>query len=81
VFLNRQLGVTIYRTKILIKILKVIKFATSKKIFFKSAMFPHRNMHKYTLVSPDGKTQNQKDILMLQSVPLQARGAQRFPGS
>jgi hypothetical protein len=33
---------------------RLVNFATSK-----SMMFPHHNIHKYTLTSPDGKTHNQ----------------------
>jgi hypothetical protein len=34
---------------------RLVNFATSKKLRVKSTMFPHRNMHKYTWTSPDGK--------------------------
>jgi hypothetical protein len=40
---------------------RVVNFATSKNLGGKSTMFPHRNVHKYTWISPDGKTQNQID--------------------
>jgi hypothetical protein len=37
---------------------RVVNFATSKNLTVKSTMFPHRNIHKYTWTSPDGKTYN-----------------------
>jgi endonuclease/exonuclease/phosphatase family metal-dependent hydrolase len=40
-------------------------FATSKNLRVKSMMFPHRNIHKYTLMSPDGKTNNQIDHILV----------------
>jgi hypothetical protein len=33
---------------------RVVNFATSKNLTVKSTMFPHRNIHKYTWISPDG---------------------------
>jgi len=36
-----------------------VNFATSKNLFVKSRMFPHRNIHKYTWTSPDEKTHGQ----------------------
>jgi len=38
---------------------RLVNFATSQNLMVKSTMFPHRNIHKYTWTSPDGKTQNQ----------------------
>ena len=38
---------------------RTANFATSKNLVFTSMMFPHRNIHKHTWTSPDGKTQNQ----------------------
>jgi len=38
---------------------RLVNFTTSKKLVVKSTMFPHRNIHKYTWTSPDGKTHNQ----------------------
>ena len=40
---------------------RLVNFATSKSLVVKSTMFPHRNIHKYTWTSPDGKTHNQID--------------------
>ena len=43
---------------------RLVNFATSKNLVVKSTMFPHRNIHKYTWTSPDGKTHNQIDHLL-----------------
>jgi hypothetical protein len=39
--------------------IRVVNFATSKNLIVKSTMFPHRNIHKFTWTSHDGKTDNQ----------------------
>jgi len=44
---------------------RLINFATSKNLVVKSTMFPHRNIHKYTSTSPDGKTHNQIDHVLI----------------
>jgi hypothetical protein len=44
---------------------RIINFATSNNPFLKSMMFLHRNIHKYTLTYPDGKTHNQTDHILL----------------
>jgi len=44
---------------------KIVNFATSKNLVVKSTMFPHRNIHKYTWTSPDGKTHNQIDHILI----------------
>jgi hypothetical protein len=36
---------------------KVVNFAKLKNLTFKSTMFPHRNIHKFTWTSPDGDSQ------------------------
>jgi hypothetical protein len=33
-------------------------FATSRHLVVMSTMFPHRNIHKYTCTTRDGKTRN-----------------------
>jgi hypothetical protein len=38
--------------------IRVFNFATSKNLTMKSMMFPNHNIHKYTWMSPDGKTLN-----------------------
>jgi hypothetical protein len=42
---------------------RIINFATTKS-GFKSTMFQHRNIHKYTWNFPDGKTHNQIDHIL-----------------
>jgi hypothetical protein len=44
---------------------RLVNFATSKNFRVKSTMFPHRNIHKYTWTSPDGKTHNQIDHILV----------------
>jgi hypothetical protein len=44
---------------------RVVNFATSKNLTLKSTMFPHHNKHKYTRTSPDGKTHNQTDHILV----------------
>jgi endonuclease/exonuclease/phosphatase family metal-dependent hydrolase len=44
---------------------RVVNFATSKNLVVKSTMFAHRNFHKYTWTSPDGKTHNQIDHVLI----------------
>jgi hypothetical protein len=42
----------------------IVNFAASKNLFVKSTMFPHRNIHKYTWTSPEGKTHNHIDLIL-----------------
>jgi len=44
---------------------KLVNFATLKNLVVKSTMFPHRNIHKYTWTSPDGKTHNQIEHVLI----------------
>jgi len=44
---------------------KLVNFATSKNLIVKSTMYPYRNIHKYTWTSPDGKTHNQIDHVLI----------------
>jgi len=44
---------------------RIVNFATSKNLVVKSTMFPPRNIHKYTWISPDGKTHNQIDHILI----------------
>ena len=44
---------------------RLVNFATSKNLVVKSTMFPHRNIHKYTWTSPDGKTHIQIDHVLI----------------
>jgi hypothetical protein len=44
---------------------RLVNFATSKNLRVKSMMFPHSSNHKYTSTSPDGKTHNQIDHILV----------------
>ena len=44
---------------------RLVNFATSHNLEVKSTMFPHQNIHKYTWTSPDGKTHNQIDHVLI----------------
>jgi len=44
---------------------RIVDFATSKHMIISSTYFPHRNIHKQTWISPDGRTANQIDHLIV----------------
>jgi len=44
---------------------RLVNFATPKKLVVKSTILPHRNIHKYTWTSPDGITHNQIDHVLI----------------
>ena len=46
-------------------VVRLVNFAISKNLEVKSTMFPHRNIHKTTWTSPDGKTHNQIDHVLI----------------
>ena len=45
--------------------IRIVNFATSKNLVLKSMMFLHRDIHKYTWTSPDGKTYNRTDHILM----------------
>jgi hypothetical protein len=45
--------------------IRVVNFATSKNPILKSTVFPHCNTRKFTWTSPDGKTHNQIDHILI----------------
>jgi hypothetical protein len=44
---------------------RVVNFATSKNLIVKSAMCPHRNIHKFTQTSANRKTHNQINHILI----------------
>lgn len=44
---------------------RLINFAISRKMTFSSTTFPHNDIHKYTWKSPDGRTVNQIDHVLI----------------
>ena len=45
--------------------IRIANFATSKHLVVTSTKFPHRNIHKYILSSPDWITENQNDHISI----------------
>jgi len=45
---------------------RIVYFARSKHLVVMSMMLLHRNIHKYTWTSPDGKTHNQIDHILIE---------------
>jgi exonuclease III len=44
---------------------RIVNFVTSKNLIVKSTMSPHCNIKKFTWTSPDGKTHNQIDHILI----------------
>ena len=44
---------------------RLVNFTTSNNLVVKSTVFHHQNIHKYTWTSPDGKTHNQTDHILI----------------
>ena len=44
---------------------RILNFATSKNLVVKCKMYPHRNIHTCTCISPDGQTHNQIDHILI----------------
>jgi hypothetical protein len=45
--------------------IRLVNFATFKNLRVKSTMSPYRNIHKYICNSPDGRTQNRIDHILV----------------
>jgi hypothetical protein len=60
---------------------RVVNFATSEYLVVKSTMFPHQNIHKYTWTSPDGKTHNQIDHILIDRMAFKYSRYAIFQGS
>ena len=61
---------------------RLVNFATSQNMVVKNTMFPHRNIHKYTWTSPDDKTLNQIDhVLIDRRWQSSVRGVRSFRGA
>ena len=44
---------------------RIVNIAKSKNLVVKSKMFPHRDIHKHNLTSPDGKTHKHIDHILI----------------
>jgi hypothetical protein len=45
--------------------IRVVNFGKPKNLIGGSTIFPHRNTHKYTWTSPDGKTHKEIDHVLI----------------
>jgi endonuclease/exonuclease/phosphatase family metal-dependent hydrolase len=45
---------------------RLVNSATCRNLRVKSTLFPHHNIYKYTWTSPDGKTHNQIDHILVE---------------
>jgi endonuclease/exonuclease/phosphatase family metal-dependent hydrolase len=64
-FLNRQLVMKAYTKLVMVMGVRSINLVTCKNLTVKSMMFQHHHIHKYTWTSPDRKTHNQIDHILL----------------
>ena len=61
---------------------RTVNFSKLKNLVVKSTMFPHRDIHKYTWTSLDGKTHNQIDHIWIDKRWLSSiKDVQRFRGA
>jgi len=63
IFSNQQLGTKGHQDSNANGV-RTANYATSKNLV-KSTIFLHRNIHKYTGTTPDGKTHNQIDHILI----------------
>jgi len=47
-------------------VVRIVNFSTSKNLVVRSTMFLYSNIHKYAWTSPDGKTHNQNDHVLIE---------------
>jgi hypothetical protein len=64
-FSNRQSGRRFHTKLVKIMELRVVNFATPRNLVVTSTMCPQRGIYKYTWTSPDRKTQNQIEQVLI----------------
>jgi hypothetical protein len=61
----KPLGMRVYTKSVMTVELRVVNFATSKNLTGKSTMYRHRNIHKSTWTSQEGKPHHQIDHVLI----------------